>query len=78
MQNKLNYRQVALIKHAFKHPKAEYFINIHLKLQNITYETARTDLLDLVDHGLLIKRKKGRAFVFVAPADIKKRIEEFK
>jgi Fic family protein len=78
LQNKLNYRQAALIKHAFKHPKAQYFINGHLQIHNITYETARTDLLDLVKLGLLSKRKVGKAFVFIAPEDIKKRIENFR
>lgn len=78
LQDKLNYRQAAIIKHAFKHPKAQYFINGHLQIHNITYETARTDLLDLVKLGLLAKRKIGRAFVFIAPEDIKKRIESFK
>lgn len=75
LQHKLNYRQIALIKYAIKHPAAEYLVTVHQQFHGITYETARTDLLNLTELGLLIKRKKGKAFVFVAPANLIARIE---
>jgi Fic family protein len=78
LNSKLNYRQAVLIKHALKHPGAQYFINGHLQMHNITYETARTDLLGMVKLGLLAKKMMGRAFVFVAPTDIKNRIANFR
>jgi len=76
LQNKLNYRQVALIKHALKHPNMHYQIESHRQSHNVTYDTARNDLLNLDKLGLLLKQKTGKAFTFVAPADLRKRIEE--
>jgi hypothetical protein len=38
------------------------------------YQTARTDLLDLGERGVLEKRKKGKQMVFVAPADLSARL----
>jgi Fic family protein len=73
--NKLNYRQIALIKHALKHPNIHYQIEGHRQSHNITYDTARTDLLKLAKFGLLSKQKTGKAFTFIAPSDLKKQIE---
>jgi hypothetical protein len=41
----------------------------------VTSQTARTDLLKLAVIGLLDKRKRGRAFLFRAPDDLRARIE---
>lgn len=76
LQNKLNYRQVALIKHALKHPNMHYQIESHRQSHNVTYDTARNDLLNLDKLGLLLKQKTGKSFTFIAPADLRKRIEE--
>lgn len=76
LQNKLNYRQIALIKHALKHPNMHYQIEGHRQSHNVTYDTARNDLLNLANFGLLLKQKTGKAFTFIAPADLKKRIEQ--
>ncbi|MGM9455145.1 hypothetical protein ACTAZI_17620 [Legionella bozemanae] len=76
MQNKLNYRQIALIIHALKHPRTRYIIESHRQSHNVTYDTARTDLLKLADLGLLIKQKTGKAFSFIAPENLKSRIQE--
>jgi Fic family protein len=76
LQNKLNYRQVALIKHALKHPNMHYQIESHRQSHNVTYDTARNDLLNLDKLGLLLKKKAGKAFTFISPADFRKRIEE--
>lgn len=76
LQNKLNYRQIALIKHALKHPNMYYQIESHRQSHNVTYDTARTDLLNLAKLGLLLKQKIGKAFSFAVPADLRKRIKE--
>lgn len=76
LQNKLNYRQIALIKHALKHPNMHYKIEGHRQSHNITYDTARTDLLNLAKLNLLIKNKSGKAFSFIVPNDLKKRIDK--
>jgi Fic family protein len=59
-----NARQLALLNHALKHSEARYTVESHQRSHNVTYQTARTDLLKLADQGLLTQRKIGRAFVF--------------
>lgn len=71
----INYRQLALLSHALKHPGMRYTIESHRKSHNVVYQTARTDLLDLSRRRLLIQRKSGRGYVFTAPADLGSRLE---
>lgn len=71
---KLNHRQKALLTHALKHPGAGYLIEEHQRTHAVVYQTARTDLLDLVELGLLKKTREGRAFVFIAPDDLANRM----
>jgi Fic family protein len=59
-----NHRQLALLSHALRHPEAEYTIESHRNSHDVVYETARKDLLDLADRGLLSKRERGKSFVF--------------
>ena len=40
----------------------------------ISYQTARTDLLDLVQKRLLIQTKRGKTFLFRVPPDISDRL----
>jgi len=70
LQTAFNHRQVALIRHALQHPGARYTIEGHRRSHNVVYQTARTDLLGLVELGILVKRKMGRSFVFLAPASL--------
>jgi Fic family protein len=75
LKDKLNYRQLSVLKHALKHPGFTYKIAQHQNSHGITYETARKDLLTMADKlKLLLKVKEGRAFVFIAPSDLRKRI----
>jgi hypothetical protein len=41
---KLNFRQLAILRHALKHPRFIYNINEHRNSHGITYETARMPL----------------------------------
>jgi hypothetical protein len=41
---------------------------------NVVYQTARTDLLDLERRGLLIGRKAGRTWYFMAVPDLEERL----
>ena len=43
---------------------------------NVVYQTARTDLLDLGERGVLEMRKKGKQMVFVAPKDLSARLRK--
>lgn len=76
LQGSLNHRQLVLIRHALKHPGTEYCIQEHLTAHNISYQTARTDLLILSDKfNLLRKRKYGNSFVFVSPPDLNEKLK---
>lgn len=71
----LNHRQVALLSHALRHAGHGYTVESHKRSHQITTQTARTDLLKLAELGLLEQRKRGRAFVFIAPPDLGERIQ---
>ena len=71
----LNHRQVALLSHAMKHPGHGYTMESHRRSHRVAYQTARSDLLTLVALNHLEQRKRGRAFHFIAPSDLRRRIE---
>lgn len=74
---KFNYRQLAVIKHAMKHPGYVYTIAEHQNSHGIAYDTARLDLSQLSDKfNLLNKEKKSKGFVFRAPPDLLARIHD--
>ncbi len=70
----INHRQLALLGHALRHPGVRYTIAGHRKTHGVTYETARSDLLDLASRALLHKAKTGRFFSFTAPGDLARRL----
>ena len=74
--NLFNHRQVDLLRHALKHPYQQYIIESHRISHNTSYETARTDLLDLSTRGILQLIKRGKQMVFIAPNDLEKRIRQ--
>ncbi|MEM6646787.1 MAG: Fic family protein [Bacteroidota bacterium] len=71
----LNHRQIALLSHAQRHPGYTYTIAAHQRSHGVVYQTARTDLLDLVERGLLMQGKQGRTLIFDAPADLASLLE---
>ena len=71
----MNHRQVALLGHALRRPGIRYTIAAHKQTHGVTYQTARTDLLDLVSRNLLIQTKTGRVFSFTATTDLAKRLQ---
>jgi len=75
LKGRLNHRQIAIITHALKYPRTQYLIESHRQSHGITYQTARTDLLNLVESGLLMKQKIGKSFTFIAPENLEARIE---
>lgn len=72
----LNYRQVAMIMSMRKHPERWYTIQGHRRSHNVTYQTARTDLLKLVELRLVAASKRGREFVFRLADDFDERLRE--
>jgi Fic family protein len=72
----LNGRQLALLTHAVKHPAHTYTFGGHARSNRVTHETARADLSALADEGLLVRRRRGRTYVFETPADLAARLRE--
>ena len=70
----LNHRQRAMIGHAIRHPRQKYTIASHQLSHNVVYETARSDLLDLQQRGLLSGVKVGRTWYFTPADDLEKRL----
>ena len=72
----LNHRQRALLTHALRHPESRYTIQSHQRENGVVYQTARQDLLDLAEAGLLEKKQIGRAFYFDVPQDLERRLKK--
>lgn len=72
----LNYRQKALLSQALSHPEASFTLLSHRQAHRVVYETARNDLIGLVEKGFLEKLKKGRGFTFVPVEGLEGKIEE--
>ena len=75
LKGKLNFRQLALLRHALKHPRFSYVVREHQRSHGISYDIARKDLLDMADKlKLLLKTKQGKQYYFVVPNDLEHRI----
>ena len=73
----LNHRQLALLAHAVRHPDWEYTTRSHMTSHNVVYATARADLFQLAELGLLDRRRRGRKLnVFLTPPDLEARIPD--
>lgn len=77
LKGKLNFRQIALLRHALKHPRFTYVIQEHQQSHGISYDVARKDLLELSDNlKLLLKTKQGKQYFFVVPPNFEDRINQ--
>jgi len=65
-----NHRQAEVVRHALKHPGQRYTIQSHQTSHGVSYQTARTDLLDLADRKVLDQHQVGKQLVFTPPADL--------
>lgn len=70
----LNARQLGLMRHALRHGGYTYTIAEHQEIHGIVYQTARTDLLDLVERGLMVQEKVGRSYGFHVSGDLAHRM----
>lgn len=66
----LNHRQSALLGNALRTPGASYSFQSHARSHGVAYQSARNDLLDLENRGLLEKRRRGRQHVFFPVDDL--------
>jgi Fic family protein len=79
LKRHLNYRQIALLKHALNSPRYIYTVYGHKNTHGIAYETARKDLMEMANTwNFLNIRKDGKSYVFEVPEDLRERIEPAK
>ena len=74
----LNHRQMALLSHSLRHPGTRYSIAGHRTSHGVTYQTARTDLLDLEARELLVRSRSGKRFLFASPPDLDERLRNLR
>jgi Fic family protein len=72
----LNGRQLVLLTHAARHPDHAYTFGGHARSNRVTHETARADLGELAEKGFLIRKQRGRTYVFEVPDDLPERLRE--
>lgn len=70
----LNRRQLEVLSQAVNRPNTVFSFATHKTIHDISYGTARADLLDLEVLGYLERRKMGRAFVFYPVGDLPDRV----
>ena len=73
--DQFNHRQFALLANALRVPDAIYTFQTHAASHGVTHETARADLLPLVEMGFLDQRRQGRRYTFMPPADLSERLK---
>jgi Fic family protein len=73
--DQFNHRQLALMADALRAPDAIYTFQTHAASHGVTHETARSDLLPLVESGFLEQRRQGRRYTFSPPVDLAKRLK---
>lgn len=74
LARRLNHRQRALLLNALKHPDKAFTIAVHQRTHDVAYDTARSDLLGLVEARLMRQHRQGKAHVFVARPDLSTRL----
>lgn len=71
----LNERQYGLLAEALRGPEKVFTIAQHRKESRVVYQTARTDLLGLVERGFFQSQKRGKRFIFIPHQDLNEKIE---
>lgn len=74
LAQQINHRQRAILLNAMKNPGKRFTIEMHRKSHGTSYQTARTDLLGLVDSGFMKQFREGKAFVFSAAEGLQKKL----
>ena len=72
--SEFNHRQIALLKHALKHPLAAYTVVGHQTSHGTSNQTAKNDIAALEVRGLLRRGKLGKAFVYSPAPDLAGRL----
>ena len=74
--DRFNHRQRELLSHALRHPAQLYTIAEHQARQGVVYQTARTDLLGLVESGTFTKSESGKKLVFRPVSELSPRLRK--
>ena len=74
--SEFNHRQRSMLGHALRHPEAVFDIASEEARHGVAYATARADLLDLAERGLLTQEKQGRKYVFTVAPDLLDRVAD--
>ncbi|WP_328387505.1 Fic family protein [Nocardia sp. NBC_00416] len=69
-----NHRQLALIEYAIRNHTGEVTVHSHMRSHAVAEQTARNDLVDLENRGLLNRSKVGRTFVWSPVANLPKKL----
>jgi Fic family protein len=72
----LNHRQTDLLSGALRDADRVYTFAAHAQRHGVTHETARTDLRDLADRGLLDVEREGRLYRFRPAPDLMQRLKD--
>jgi Fic family protein len=72
----LNGRQLALLTDSIRHPDLTHSFESHASNHRVSHETARADLHQLEQRGLLSRRRRGRKHIFEPAPDLAKRLKE--
>ena len=70
----LNQRQIALLRHALRHPSFRYSVLSHQSSHGVSHQTTRSDLQKLASRGLVEAMKESRREVFRVPVDLVERL----
>ncbi|HET6508163.1 MAG TPA: Fic family protein [Baekduia sp.] len=70
-----NHRQTELLGGALRDGDRVYTFTSHANAHGVTHETARTDLRDLADRGLLTTEREGRLYRFHPAPDLAAQLE---
>lgn len=71
----LNHRQLAVLSHALRNPDARFTIDAHQTSHRVVYQTARTDLLGLMERGFLDQGKIGKKLYFTPTRDLQRKLK---
>lgn len=74
----LNTRQTRIIQHLMSHPHDVLTIKVHQNINNIAYQTARTDLLELEEKNWIKSAKKGKTFYYTPTDNLWEKLEKEK
>ncbi len=72
----LNSRQLSLLTEAVRHPGSSHTFSSHARGHRVTHETARSDLSALADRGLLLRRRRGRTYIFEPAPNLVERLKD--